>query len=101
MEQVPLQPLTMVCIAPDANVELTGACPPSHVIVTVEGVVPPLYASSCTNRRGVTNVKLALITVDELNERLFEVNDPHGDERYQTPLVFQSMTPVGYCPVSG
>jgi hypothetical protein len=62
--------------------------------------LPPLKASTCTRRCGLTKVNDPLVGPDPLNPMLLVVNCRHGDDKYQA-VAPQSITPVGYWPFSG
>ena len=95
---VPVQLVVIVTSAPRATVCVTVGWP-AHETVTVLEPLPPLKARKLISRRGVMEVNVALVTLGPLKPMFLVVNRPHGAEWYHWPLVPQSITLVGYCPV--
>jgi hypothetical protein len=98
LEHTPLQFVAIVERWPGESDAVRVGCP-AQLSVTVLGAAPPFAASSRTRRRGVTKFTLALVTwLTKL--MLLVVKLAYGPECHQLDEP-QSITPAGYCPVSG
>jgi hypothetical protein len=98
--QVCVQLVWIVISTLKPRLTVTGGPPSQRKVIELDPDVAPLYAWTLMSRRGVTNVKAALVAPALLKRTLLVVNCCQGLDRYQT-FVPQSTTPGGYCPLSG
>src|SRR4051794_19166824 len=65
-------------------------------MVIVDAVVPPLYASNCTNVRGELNCTFALVIDGPLKLMLLVVKPPQAEASHHGPLAKSIPVPASW-----